>query len=310
MEYRRIIKEAWGFTQSNKRLMKWYAFLPALITTVVSLGYFIYQYYAFANSSLFSEVDRNTLLMILNKIYEFLTTNPKLVAPSIVAAVFLALVYIFYPTLAQGALIQIIARKRNNQPVKLISGVSYGLKSFLKLFEYHLIIRAFSVTAILTEGAFILRNLGLEALKFMLPILGLLIIIGIVIGLLFTYAELFIVIDKEGVFKSMRSSTSLVVDHWQHTLLILILLLIIGLRVILNIIMVVVIPLLIFLGVGLAASVAVSYVGYAIGGVIALIGLYLSGYLGGTLTVFSTAVWTFTFLELTEEGETSAREKA
>jgi hypothetical protein len=309
MEYRQIIKDAWNFTQSNKRLVTWYAFLPALITTIYSLGYFIYQYFAFANSSLFSEEDKNTLMIILKEVYGFLKDSPKLIGPTIAIAIFLTIMYVFYPIIAQGALIQLIARKRNNQPVRLISGISYGLKSFLKLFEYSLVIRAFSVTAVLTEGAFVLRNLGVEALQFLLPVLGLLILIGIFLGFIFTYSELFIVIDKEGVFKSMRSSTALVVDHWQHTILILILLFIIGLRVILNIVMVLIIPLLIFTGVGLAATAALGYIGYAIGGLIALIGLYFSGYLGGTLTVFSNAVWVFTFLELTENGETSARQK-
>ncbi len=141
MQYRQIIREAWVFTQENKRLMKWYAFLPALITTIVSVGYVIYQYFAFITSPVFSDAEHTIFYEIITTSVNFVQSNPNYIMPLLVVGVIIGIIYIFYPTFAQGAMIQIIARKRAGQDVKLISGVKYGVKSFLPLFEYHLILR-------------------------------------------------------------------------------------------------------------------------------------------------------------------------
>lgn len=310
MKYRKIIRDAWAFTQQNKSLMKWYGFLPALISTVVSIGYIVYQYFAFIKSPIFSEQHENLLLEIAKSVLAFIQANPDYITPLIITAIVVGFIYIFYPTFAQGAMIQIIARKRTGQDAKNIDGIRYGLKSFLPLFEYHLIIRGFSITAIVAQVAFVLRNLGTEVLKILMPVFIFVLIVGLIMGLLFTYAELYIVVDRVKVFRSMRRSSSLVLDHWQHTLLVLLLLFIIGLRIVINTILVLVIPILIVAGLGLAASLALGAYSYLIAGIVALIGLYLAGYLGGNLSVFSNAVWTFTFLELTQAEELDARGNA
>ncbi len=307
MHYRQIIKDAWVFTQTNKRLMKWYAFFPALISTIVGVGYLIYQYFAFIKSPIFSDAEHSFLTEIWLLILEFIRYHPGYIFPLTIVAIVVGVIYIFYPTFAQGAMIQIIARKRNNQKVRLIDGIVYGLKSFLQLFEYHLIVRGFSVFAVLTEIAFVMRNLGTKAAELLMPVFGLITIIGIILGLLFTYAELYIIVDREGVFKSMKRSAGLVVTHWQHTVLIFILLVLIGLRIIINMILILVIPILLFSAVGLVASYALGVIGYVIASVVGIIGLLVSGYLGGTLSVFTNAVWTFTFLELTDREELHAR---
>jgi hypothetical protein len=247
---------------------------------------------------------------IIANVLRFLNLHEKMILPCVIVAIIAAIIYFFYPTFAQGAMIQIIARKRNNQEVRLLDGVSYGLKSFLPLFEYHLMVKGFSLTAMITEVAFVMRNMGTGALKIFVPIFGFIAFIGLILSLLFTYVELFVVVDRKNIFQSMKRSMSLVVTHWQHTFLILILLMLIGLRIIFNIILVLVIPIVIFLGIGLFASVALGYIGWFIAGTITLVGFYISGVLGGTLSVFTNAVWTFTFLELTATDELSARMSA
>jgi len=308
MNYRAIIRDAWAFTQNHKGLMMWYAFLPALITTIVSIGYVVYNYFAFRKSGLFNTGEESFLTEILGKTLEFLKENPDLIVPLAITAGAAVLIWIFYPTFAKGAMVQIIARKRNGQPVRLIDGVKYGIKSFLPLFEYHIILRGFSLTAAITEVVFVMRNLGSDFLKVLLPIFAIITVVGLILHLIFTYSEMFIVIDKYKVFGSMKRSTSLVVDHWQSTLLVLILLMLIGLRIIFNLILVIVIPMLIIGGTGFFVTLQLHIGGFILAGIVAAIGLFLSGYLGGTLSVFSNAVWTFTFLELTRNPETSARE--
>ena len=53
MKHRQIIGEAWSFTQANKKLIVWFAFVPSLLSTVVGVVYVIYQFYSFNSSALF-----------------------------------------------------------------------------------------------------------------------------------------------------------------------------------------------------------------------------------------------------------------
>jgi len=85
--------------------------------------------------------------------------------------------------------------------------------------------------------------------------------------------------------------------------------LVITLRIILNIVLVLLVPSLIFLAAGLIATVTLAKIGILIGAIVGLIALLFASYFTGILEVFANAVWVFTFLELTEQGEVSARDK-
>jgi len=305
MHYRRIIGESWAFTQNNKGLVLWYAFLPSIITTIYGIGYLIYQYIAF-NSTKF---DTHALWLKGLDLFNLIKSDPTLLSVTIGSIVIFALIYFFAPTFSTGAIIQIAARKRNKQQVKLHQGISYGLKPFLPLFEYHTMMHGLSFAMVLTELSFTYRHLNLEAFKLLLPIFALIGVVVLVFGLFATYTEMFIVIDGDPVFRSVLNSASLVMSHWQYTFLILILLMLIGLRIIFNILLVLVLPAIIIFGIGFLASLQLQFLGVFLAALVALVGLYLAGILGGNLMVFSKAVWTFTFLELTEEGEKSARVK-
>jgi hypothetical protein len=226
----------------------------------------------------------------------------------IVLIAILGLLYFTLPIFCKVALVQLIARKRNGQPIKTIDGVSYGFLHFLPLFEYRMLIRTFSFFGILMEVSFIVRNLGTGALEILIIPFTLVFIIGLVMLLLFTYSDYYIIIDGKGMMSAMGSSVRLVIRHWQHTFLMLILMLLITVRIFLNIILVLLIPAVIILSTGLLAAFALAKVGFAIGVLIGLVGLYFAAYLGGILEVFSSSVWVFTFLELTSQAEVSARE--
>jgi len=305
MHYRRIIGESWAFTQNNKGLVMWYAFLPSVISTVYGVGYLIYQYIAF-NSTKF---DTHALWIKGLELFDIIKSSSSLISLSLAALVSFAIIYLFAPTFSTGAIIQIAARKRNNQKVKLHHGITYGLKRFLPLFEYHTMMHGLSFAMVLTELSFTYRHLNLAAFELLLPIFALIAFVVLVFGLLATYTEMFIVIDGDPVFRSVLNSADLVMSHWQSTFLILILLMLIGLRIIFNILLVLVLPAIIIFGIGFLASLQLQILGVFLAGLIALFSLYLAGILGGNLMVFTKAVWTFTFLELTEEGVKSARDR-
>jgi hypothetical protein len=188
-------------------------------------------------------------------------------------------------------------------------GVQFGFKNFFAVLEFNGLLSAVSITALIGYGTIILRTLGPEFLKIASVFLIVIGIISIVADFLFTYAKYYIVIDDLGVFAALGKSTKLVINNFESVALIFLMLFLIGLRIIVNIVLILIIPGLIVLIAGFFASIALNITGYVISAVIGLIGIYLSGYLGGVVSVFAHAVWTLTFLKLTSEDNLSARDQ-
>ncbi|MBT6068691.1 hypothetical protein HOG48_02970 [Candidatus Peregrinibacteria bacterium] len=309
MLYKKIISDAWHFTQENKRIVKWYALFPAILTTIAGILFFVYQYMAFVTSDvLFAGVKESFLHHIMTVYINLFDTSTKIGITVTVLLAIAGLMYLFVPVLCQGALIQLIARDKHGDPVRIRNGVSHGLLSFLPLFEYGLVIRTFTFASVFGEMAFILRNFGWGWLKALMVPLGLMLCVSMLLTLFFTYSEYFIVIDKKKVFASMKASTLLVIKHWEHTLLILLLMAIIGLRILVNILIVLLIPGVI---IGIVAifvySAALMKVGVIVGGLVGLVALYFTSYLNAVLDVWAKSIWVYSFLELTTGEEIDAR---
>ncbi len=309
MNYRHIIGEAWEFTQNNKKMIIWYAFFPAVLTTLAGIIYLAYQFYAFKSSVLFENWDHSFGYLVVTTAIPVLRDNFSSLIPFLILGLVILLLYFFIPALCEGAIIQLIARKRNGHPVRTRDGVKYGLLNFLPLFEYSWLIRSFSIISLMGEAGFILRNLGVGIFEVLLPVFIILMVIGFLLTILFTYAEFFMVIDGCKVFESVVKSCRLVITHLEETILLSILMLIISIRIILQIIVVLLIPAIILIPAYFFASSTLPTIGFAIGGILGLGTLYVASYLNGTIHVFAATVWTFTFLELTKQEEISAREK-
>ena len=309
MNYKAVIKDAWHLTQENKPLMWWYAFIPELIGLVVGMLYLGYQFMSFYKSPVFHDYQGDSFVHdVFLFVGEFWSSFPSWAIVLVVIAAITLLFYLFLPIFCKASLVQLIARMRNGQTVKAVDGVSYGFLHFLPLFEYRLLLRSFSLIGILTEASFVIRNLGAGAFEILVLPFILVFFIGLLLLLLFTYSEYYIIIDGKGMMKAMGASARLVIRHWQHTLLMFILMLLITLRIFLNIILVLLIPSLIIVSTALLTAVAMAKIGFVVGVVLGIIALYFAAYLGAILEVFSSSVWVFTFLELTAQGEVSARE--
>ena len=246
MNSRHIIAESWYFTRDHKKLMWWYAFVPSLLTTLIGILYLTYQFFAFKRSPLFDNASHSFLTEVITTTLNFLKEHQNFWIPAIVTVIIVLILYALLPTLLQGGLIQIIAKMRKGEQVKTSDGISYGFLVFLPLLEYHLLIKGFSLISLFTEAGFVLRNLGPGALKTLLPVFIAAGVIGLLLTLLFTYSEFFIVLDKKPVLRSMGRSAKLVVLSWQHTFLIAILMLVIGLRILINIVDILLVPALLF----------------------------------------------------------------
>jgi hypothetical protein len=306
--YRQIIAEAWQITQSNKRIIRWYAIPPAFLTTLVGILYLIYQFYALKSSPLFEDWDQSFTSVMVRNVFLILKDNFSTLFPFVVVAAIIGVLYLLIPSFSQGALIQLIARKRNGQEIRIRDGMRYGMLSFLPLFEFSMLARTFSFISVLTWSSFLARNFSLEFLLSAMPFIIFYAIVGIILTLLFTYSEFFIVIDDRKVIESISKSSVLVVTHLERTLLLTLLMLIIGIRILLQILFVLLIPIVIIGVVYLIALTTLPVIAIAVGAVLGFILLYIASYLNATIHVFAVSVWTFTFLELTSEDYVSARD--
>jgi len=310
MNYREIVAEAWQFTQENKRLALWYGAIPAFFTTIIGIGYIIYQYYSFLSSKLFQDWDRSFLSLVLSNGLNFLQNQRGLILPLIIALVIMLIGYFIVPVVCEGALIQLIARRKNGQQVSGKKGLRYGMMSFLTLFEYRLFVQTFSIFSILSILGTALRNFGWGIVTTIVPIMIFVLIAALAIAIVMTYTEFYIVIDGDGVFSSIAKSFNLVVKHLEETLLLTILMLIIGLRIIMQVLFVLLIPVIVIGVVYLLTLANLPNLGLTIGGLLGFVGVLIAAYLNGIIHTFAVAVWTFTFLRLTSEVEAHARDKS
>lgn len=308
MKYRQIIADSWKFTQSNKKLIYWFGVFPSLLTTTIGVGYLTYQFFAFKKSFLFDNAKTSFLHDVVNFGWDFVSGHATLTVPLVVVAIIIAILWMVVPTLTKASAIQAIARSKNNQKSGVGVGLKYGLMAFLPLFEFHLLVKTFTPMSIVTEMGFVLRNLGSDIFKMLSPVFIVILIVAFVLMLLFTYADLYIIIDDEGVLSSMKKSAKLVILNWQHTVLITILMIIIGVRIVIQAFLIFLVPAVALFTAGYLATLALEITALIIAGVVGLLGLVLAVYLGGVVDIFSYTVWTYTFLEMTSKKEVSARE--
>jgi len=308
MNYKQIISDSWRFTQNNKKLIYWFGFPPSLITTTVGIGYIAYQIFAFKSSDLFDNAEHSFSYDVLKYAWAFMQANASWSVPLVITAVTLLILYFLMPTLFKAAAIQAIARSKNGQKSGVGIGLKYGLMAFLPLLEYHLLTKTFSWVSMLTESSFVIRNLGMGLFQMLVPVFIVIFILSLFLTLLFTFSDLYIVIDDEGVLSSMRKSAKLVIMNWQHTLLIAILMMIIGVRIIVQALIILLIPAIGLFVAGYLTTIAIGTPLLVVFAGLGVLGILIGAYLNGVVDIFAYAVWTFTFLELTAEKEVSARE--
>lgn len=301
MDYRKVIKEAWHFTLKNKRLVYWYGLLPSVFSILGAIVIWGYQFFAFKRSAFWDNAEHGFLYEVIKITAQLIDQYSAWLIPAIIVIGIGALLYFLLPTLLQGGLIQLIARIKNGQDVKLLDGLGYGFLTFLPLLEYNALTGTFSWTGMFIESTFVLRNLGTDLFNLVLPVFIGGAVVGFLLAFVCTYTSFHIVIDKQGVISAIGSSIRLVVLHWQETLLMLILMMLISLRIVVNVAFVLAVPIIV---VGLAEylfTLALVKIAIAVGILLGLVALYFASYFSGILEVFSNAVWTFTFLELTSE---------
>ncbi len=309
MDYKKIAAEAWIFTQENKGMVYWLGSIPAFFTTLFGIGYLLFQIFSFQGSILFENWPTSFTMMTLQYLYDFLSRFPNALVPLIIGLLLVLSGNFILPILTDAALIQMVARKRNKQVVRIRHGLSYGMMSFLPLFEYKLLVRSLSAWSFLGIMAMAMRSFGWSAFNVLFPFAIVIMIVGFLVEMLLTYADLLIVIDNKGVFAAIAESATLVAKHLEETIFLSLLMLLIAVRILIQLVFVLLIPSAAIGVVYLFTAANLPQLATILGSVIGGIMLLFAAYFNGVVHVFAVSVWTFSFLELTSKSDLSARDK-
>ena len=293
MRTRDIVRKAWQMTQVHLRKLLVYGFVPAFFSIVISGLYFAYQYHAFKTSVLFSDNPDSDVLGAAKILWGLVSSHATLSIVTLVVLFFLGIGYIFIPAIFRGIMIQAVDKIRQYEPIK--GSAEVGVRRFFPMFEFGILMGAFSITTLFTESSFVLRWWG-EAVFFVaLPILLFVAMVGLVLNFLFTYAEFYIVLERKPLIRAMMDSTILVVSNLRKTFLIFVLIVLISLRIVLNLVLVLLIPMLVVFLSSFFTSFLSSVIGWT---VILILGLGIVGvssYLLALFHIFTTSVWVLTF---------------
>ncbi len=310
MDHRQVIAEAWVFTQENKRMIVWYAFIPSILTTLVGVLYLLYQFYSFKSSVFFENWQESFTAVVLKELYKMALEYTDSLFPILILLVVLALMYFLLPPLTEGAMIQLIARRKNRQEVRIRDGLRFGFSCFLPLFEYSWIARSFNFIMVIGEIGLLVRLLGPNASQTLMPVFLLILLVSLIFQVLFLFAEYYIVIDSSSIKLAMSQSASLVVKNWDTSFVLMFFMMVIAVRILIQIIFVLVVPIGLVTFLYFLASETLPIGGLLVGGILSFAALLFASYLGAIVHVFTSSVWVFSFLELTNTPEVSAREKA
>ncbi len=293
MNVRDVVRKAWQVTQVHLKKLIWYGAVPAFFSTIISSAYLAYQYNAFKHSQLFAEQEGFALTKDIRLAWSLVSSHPKLAITLLIIGILVFLGKTLLSPIFKGALIHALKQIKNYQPITGSGEV--GVRHFFPMFEFGIITGSFGIMTVLTESSFILRWWGEKVFFVILPFLLFIMIVGLIASFLFTYSEYFIVLEGEGLIKSIMESTILVIANLRKTILIFILILLIGARVILNVVLILFIPMGVVAITSYFATKFLHIIGFIIAAIFGLAVLLTASYLMGLFEVFSTAVWVFTY---------------
>ncbi len=296
MDYKAVVKEAWELTQNNKSFL-WLGSIAAFITTIAGIILLAYQIVSFQHSSIFGgDIDYSELITSFLNIIRDHTVLSFVFA---IIAILFIVIYILVPLVINGALIDLITKLKKGRPLK--GGVAKGLVTLFPMFKYHALMSPFTLFSILMQLSFVLRLSGIQIMYVALPFFILFYIIGFIMIIIFSFADQYIVLKNDSFTAAMGHSTKLVLVHFKETLFLMLLMLLISIRILINVVLILFVPLLIITLTSYLASVILAQIGTIIAIFVGIILLFLTAYFIGTLNVFTAAVWTLSYLKMTEE---------
>jgi len=294
-----VIAEAWQLTREHKKALFWYGFIPAFFGMIVSTVYVLYQVISTRHFILGAK-DTWKYGELIHNAWAFLWAPGTPTLLLLILAAIVLLGYFTVPIFCRGSLIFLIEKIKKGEEVE--KGMQAGIFRFVPIFEYSAIKSFASPFSFVTEGLFVLRN-STPIFPLVLPVLIILSFFGLVALFLFAYVPQIIVLQRDLLMGAIAKSSKLALHFFSETLKLFLLFLLIELRVLINIAIILFLPFAIAALTGIFATSVLSGFGIVIAVVVSIFLLSVASTISGTLEIFSTAVWTLAFHNLTPEEE-------
>lgn len=298
MNYPEIFKRAWAMTSEN-RYLRILGTIASLFATLIGMWRIRYIL--------------PTPVGTGSDVWHYLVTNTNApITYAVLLVLGLGLTYLLafvFGVISEGGIISAIAKMYDQHvELNLSKTISFGIQSFLSLTEYRILTNAFHIGSFITWillARFYLRIYFPESTLIgdFMPVI---VIIGILITIttiFLTYADYHLVIHKAQVIDSIKKSTTLVLFHFQETLLISVLLLLMVVRALLNMLLIFALPAIAVYIISFTQLILPATIALAVALTFIVILFIWSVIISGTLTVFTTAVWTISFMELEKKKE-------
>ncbi len=297
MKYAEIIHNSWELTTGNPKL-KWLVFVPSFVAVLVFVLEICWQLYVYLEE--FGAIDSMINFTEIKGIFHFLSEH-NLLLLAIFAVIFILFFAFIVPSWVIASLVLSVKQKIEapekycSVRLKMIEAFGY----FFRLFELHAVLGIFSVWSFALFMATFFRYFHDSFFQVLWPALLIYFFFTIVVTVFTSFAAYFLICENHDVTTSIKKSFGLVMLNFGRTLSIILLMFLVNFRVILNVILILLVP------IGLFA--AFSYFSNSFILVLAVIlGVFLlafTAYLTAILEVFSTAVWTESFLQMRKDQE-------
>lgn len=279
----KIIIPTWDIIKEDSNWKKFY-FIPWVLSIIFLTTILVYQAIYTYVKIFWNENDK-----ILKIILDFLETKIW-IEIAIWLLIFLILYFILVP-IFDAWLIKYIDKKVKWENISKTDAFWRWLYKFLQIFEYNNLFSPFKFLNIVNSYLFIIRFIWIEYFKITSYIFLLLLLLGTIINILFSYAKFFIVLEDKSVFQSIWESTKLSILNPKNTIKLFFIVFLLNIRVIFNFIIFLIFPIII-----VSAITYISIKFLLIISLIILISIFIAliifmWYLTAVLEVFNTTIW-------------------
>lgn len=283
-----IIQPAWNLISTDSKIKKFY-FLPGLLSimflTLLLVYQFIYTYVV-----IFKQEEK-ALKVILNFFHSTYVTE------ALVWAWIFLLLYILIIPIFESGLITYIDKKNNNTLDNSYDFIWIWLYRFLPMFEYSNSTSQFKIISLLNLYLFAIRFTGLEYIFLDNIIFGLLLFIGIIINIMFSYSKYIIVLENKKSMESMWKSTKITILNITTTIKLYFWMFVLNLRVVINFLVFLIFPILFAFAITYITSKIFLLVSIVWLSILFIWFILFLWYLTAVLDIFTTTIWYYAYLE-------------
>ncbi|PZM85556.1 hypothetical protein DLH72_02080 [Candidatus Gracilibacteria bacterium] len=279
----KIIIPAWDMIKDDSNAKKFY-FIPGTLSIIFLTGILVYQ-----TIYTYVKIIGNNQDKVLKTILRFLETD--LGKEVLIAGIIFLVFYFLLTPIFEAGLVKYIHIKYKGGDISKSEAFGQGLYKFLQTFEYNNMFSEFKLLSILNGYLFVIRFTGIEYIKIVSYIFLFLLVFGIIINILFSYAKFFLILEDKNVFQAVGESTKLTILNPKTTIKLFFLIFALNLRVIINFLVFLIFPIIIVSAITYISMKFLLFVTVLVTIVLFVIIILFMGYLTAVLDVFKVSLW-------------------